>query len=98
MTTTTEGTRPAPGARAAELTRFLVFSASLRAESFNTRLARLAARAIEQRGGFVDLASMGDFDCPSFDQDREERDGIPRGAQELRRRLERPAGDPPERR
>jgi chromate reductase, NAD(P)H dehydrogenase (quinone) len=68
--------------------RFLVFSASMRAESFNTRLARLAARAVERHGGVVDLASMQEFDCPSYNQDVEEREGIPPGAAELRRRLE----------
>jgi chromate reductase len=69
-------------------TRFLVFSASLRAESLNARLADLAARVIEQRGGIVDLAMMKDFDCPSYDQDVEEARGLPAGAAELRRRLE----------
>lgn len=71
-----------------EPTRFLVFSASLRAESLNTRLARLAARAIERHGGIPDVASMRDFDCPSYDQDVEDADGIPPGAAEFRRRLE----------
>jgi hypothetical protein len=37
-------------ARSPDTTRFLVFSASLRAESLNTRLARLAARTVEQHG------------------------------------------------
>jgi NAD(P)H-dependent FMN reductase len=73
--------RPGPG-------RFLVFSASLRAESLNTRLARLAARAIEQHGGVADFASMAEFDCPSYSQDVEEREGCPPGAAGLRRRLE----------
>src|SRR5919205_323357 len=67
---------------------FLVFSASLRAESLNSRLARLAARTIEQHGGTVDLASMEVFDTPSYDQDVQDTDGIPPGAEELRRRLE----------
>ena len=69
-------------------TRFLLFSASLRAESLNTRLARLATRTIEQHGGVVDLASMAEFDCPSYNQDVEESEGIPSGAAEFRRRLE----------
>jgi len=69
-------------------TRFLVFSASLRADSLNTRLARLAARVIEKHGAVVDLVSMKDFDCPSYDQDVEERDGLPTGATQLRQRIE----------
>lgn len=71
-----------------EPVRFLVFSASLRAESYNTRLARLAIRAIEDHGGTVDAAAMRDFDCPSYDQDAQARDGLPNGAKELCRRLE----------
>jgi hypothetical protein len=43
-----------------------VFSASLRAASLNTRLARLAAHTIEKHGGTVDLAAMEIFDCPSM--------------------------------
>jgi NAD(P)H-dependent FMN reductase len=66
---------------------FLVFSASLRTESLNTRLAHLAARAIEDRGGTVELHAMRDFDCPSYDGDGQQR-GFPPGAELLRGRLE----------
>lgn len=68
--------------------RVLVFSASLRQDSFNTRLARLAIRLIEELGGSVDAAGMADFDCGSYNQDLQTRDGIAPGALELRRRLE----------
>ncbi len=68
--------------------RFLVFSGSLRADSYNSLLARLAGRVIEAHGGTVDMAAMGDFDCPSYDQDVQTRDGLAPGAQEFRRRLE----------
>jgi chromate reductase, NAD(P)H dehydrogenase (quinone) len=67
---------------------FLVFSASLRAGSLNSRLARLAAQTIEQHGGTLDLATMEEFDAPSYDQDMYESDGLPPGAKEFRRRLE----------
>ncbi|HMD88812.1 MAG TPA: NAD(P)H-dependent oxidoreductase [Anaerolineaceae bacterium] len=71
-----------------ESIRFLVFSASLRGESLNTRLAGLAARTVEKNGGKVDMASMEDFDCPSYNQDSEVRQGFPPGAAEFHRRLE----------
>ena len=67
---------------------FLVFSASLRAESLNSGLARLAVEVIEAQGGTVDHATMRDFDVPSYDSDRERSQGLPPGAEELRRRLE----------
>ena len=67
--------------------KVLVFAASLRAESLNRRLAALAARVVAGAGATVDLATMRDFDVPSYDGDSEASDGIPAGAQELHRRL-----------
>jgi NAD(P)H-dependent FMN reductase len=67
--------------------KVLVFAASLRAESLNRKLAVLAARVAEQAGASVDLASMADFHVPLYDGDLETAQGIPAGAQELRRRL-----------
>jgi chromate reductase len=68
--------------------RILVLSASLREESLNTRLARLAAESIEARGDEVDFASMREFDAQSYDPDAERAEGFPAGAEEFRRRLE----------
>jgi chromate reductase len=70
-----------------EHVRFLVFSASLRGGSLNTRLAELAAVTIEANGGDVDRASMREFDVPSYDGDLQDNGGFPAGAEELRRRL-----------
>jgi len=67
--------------------RVLVFSASLRRESLNTKLAALVARRAGERGATVDVASMRDFDCPSYDGDVEKATGVAAGAQELNRRL-----------
>jgi len=67
--------------------KVLVFGASLRADSLNRRLAALAARVAERSGATVDHAQMRDFDVPSFDGDAEKESDIPRGAEELRRRL-----------
>ena len=66
---------------------FLVFSASLRAGSFNTTLAQLAAGTIEKHGGTVDLAAMSAFDSPSYSQEAQAQ-GFPAGATELRRRID----------
>jgi NAD(P)H-dependent FMN reductase len=71
-----------------EPVRFLVFSASLRRDSLNTHLAALVAKTIRANGGEVDLASMADFDCPSYNQDVQAGQGFPAGALEFRRRLE----------
>jgi chromate reductase, NAD(P)H dehydrogenase (quinone) len=72
-----------------EPVQVLVFSASLRADSLNSRLARLAAATVEEYGGDVDLASIAEFDAPSYDADIQASDGFPAGAEEFRRRLER---------
>jgi len=67
--------------------RFLVFSASLRTASFNTRLAKIASRVIKDHGAKVDFAEMNEFDCPSFNQDIEVKKIVPPGAEEFRKRL-----------
>jgi chromate reductase, NAD(P)H dehydrogenase (quinone) len=66
---------------------FLVFSASLRSGSLNTRLALLAAAVIEANGGQADVASMRDFDAPSYDFDVQDSEGFPAGADRFRTQL-----------
>ena len=68
--------------------KVLVFGASLRADSLNRKLAALAARVAAQSGATVNHASMRDFDVPSYDGDVEKERGIPKGAEEFKRRLE----------
>lgn len=65
----------------------LVFSASLRENSLNSRLAALAVRSAEMHGAGVERASMSDFDCPSYDGDEELEGNLPEGALRLRDRL-----------
>lgn len=66
----------------------LVLAASVRADSLNRKLAALTARIAEQAGATVDHASMRDFDVPSYDGDAEKESGIPKGAEEFKRRLD----------
>ncbi|HZI52209.1 MAG TPA: NAD(P)H-dependent oxidoreductase [Chitinophagaceae bacterium] len=79
-------TEPQNGNRNVPL-NILVFSASLRKDSFNTQLAKLARTLIEKNGAKVDFASMSEFDCPSMDQDSEKNNGYPKGAEEFRKRM-----------
>jgi NAD(P)H-dependent FMN reductase len=67
--------------------RVLVFHASLRTGSWNGQLADLAARTVERAGGDVDRALLSEFDCPSYDGDRERSEGVPPGAHAFARRL-----------
>src|SRR5687768_4701664 len=69
--------------------RVLLFSASLRTDSLNTRLARLARSVLEKaRATTVDWATMSEFDSPSYNEDVETGAGFPPGPRELHRRLE----------
>jgi NAD(P)H-dependent FMN reductase len=65
--------------------QLLLFSASLRKDSLNTKLINLAAGIMEKHGCMVDHASMADFDCPSYNQDDD--DAMPPGAIALRDRI-----------
>ncbi|HEX5937076.1 MAG TPA: NAD(P)H-dependent oxidoreductase [Actinomycetota bacterium] len=67
---------------------YLVFSASLRDDSLNARLANLAAVTIEANGGDVHVASMREFDVPSYNADVQRDGHFPPGAEALRGRLE----------
>jgi NAD(P)H-dependent FMN reductase len=67
-----------------EPVRFLVFSASTRSESLNSRLAQLAAARVEAGGGSADLRPMSDFETPTYDADEQDADGFPPGADRLR--------------
>lgn len=68
-------------------TRVLVLSASLRADSLNTRLASLVAHLVRDTGATVELARMGEFPMPLYDADAEVAEGLPAGTRALRDRL-----------
>ncbi|MEV7418311.1 NAD(P)H-dependent oxidoreductase [Streptomyces sp. NPDC089919] len=67
--------------------RVLVFGASLRADSLNTRLAALVGRLATGAGADVDLALMSEFAMPVYDGDAETDTGLPPGALALRERI-----------
>ena len=67
--------------------KVLLFAASRRSESLNARLVQMVRPMLERRGADVDLATMKEFDCPSYDGDDEKAEGIPEGAQRFRDRL-----------
>ena len=67
--------------------RILVFSASLRNGSLNTRLIKLAVEVIGKNGAQADYADMREFDCPSFNQDLDNNDSLPPAAEQFNKRL-----------
>lgn len=60
--------------------RVVVLGASLRKESFNVRLAALAARTAAAHGAEVRTVDFGSLAVPLLDTDLLETDGVPEGA------------------
>lgn len=65
--------------------RILVFGGSLRRESFNQKLAQLAAEGAREAGAEVTLITLRDFPMPLFDGDLEEAEGKPEHAARLKK-------------
>lgn len=62
----------------------LCFAGSARRTSFNKRLARCAAAALEHHGAAVTLLDLADYPMPLYDGDLEQRDGVPEPARRLK--------------
>jgi chromate reductase len=65
--------------------KVLAFSGSLRAESFNQKLVKIAAEGAREAGAQVTVISLKDFPMPLFDQDIEDASGKPEKAKELKK-------------
>jgi len=68
--------------------RILVFAASMRAESFNRRLAAIADGMLQNAGAHTRLVAFRDFAVPAYNGDVETRAGIPAGAHALKEALD----------
>ncbi|KAA0211571.1 NADPH-dependent oxidoreductase [bacterium] len=64
--------------------RILAFSASLRKESLNAKLVRVAAKAAEAEGAVVTLIHLRDYPLPVYDGDVEAATGLPENAVKLK--------------
>ena len=64
--------------------RLLAFGGSLRAASYNQKLATLAADAARDAGADVTLIALRDFRMPLFDEDLEASEGMPEAARKLK--------------
>jgi chromate reductase len=65
--------------------RILAFAGSLRVESFNKKLIRVAADAARAAGADVTVIDLRDFPLPVFDQDLEAASGPPENAKKLKK-------------
>ena len=64
--------------------RILAFAGSVRRESFNRRLLPAAVDGARGAGAEVTHIELADYPLPLFDQDMEERDGLPANARKLK--------------
>lgn len=64
--------------------RILAFGGSLRRDSFNQKLAAVAAAGAREAGAEVTLIALRDFPLPVFDQDLEDAEGMPATAKALK--------------
>ncbi|MEX2285719.1 MAG: NAD(P)H-dependent oxidoreductase, partial [Planctomycetaceae bacterium] len=65
--------------------RILAFAGSLRKDSYNKRLVRIAAAGATAAGATVTLLDLRDFPLPLFDEDLEREQGLPENAANLKR-------------
>ena len=64
--------------------RILAFGGSLRRDSFNQKLAAIAAAGAREAGAEVTLITLRDFPLPLFDADLEDASGLPEAAKKLK--------------
>jgi chromate reductase, NAD(P)H dehydrogenase (quinone) len=64
--------------------KILVFGGSLRRDSYNQKLAAIAAEGAREAGAEVTLIALRNFPLPVFDQDAEEASGKPEAAARLK--------------
>jgi chromate reductase, NAD(P)H dehydrogenase (quinone) len=67
--------------------KILVVAGSLRKDSFNRKVATVAAEAIRTRGHEVDHLDMREVEMPLYDGDLETSSGLPEGAKAFRARI-----------
>lgn len=65
--------------------KILAFAGSLRTDSFNKKLAKIAAAGARAAGAEVTLIDLRDFPLPLYDGDLEEKDGLPEAAKRLKK-------------
>lgn len=64
--------------------KLLVFAGSLRKDSFNKKLVKIAEAGAKEAGADTTFIDLADFELPIFNQDNEEANGLPPGARKLK--------------
>jgi NAD(P)H-dependent FMN reductase len=64
--------------------RILAFAGSLRTDSFNKKMVKVAAEGAKNAGALVEYIDLRDFPLPIFDEDLERAEGLPANALKLK--------------
>lgn len=64
--------------------KVLVFAGSLRKDSYNKKLAKIAARGAKDAGAEVTYIDLEDYPLPLYSGDIEEKEGLPENALKLK--------------
>lgn len=72
--------------------KILVFAGSIRRESVNRKLARIAAQAVDDAGGQATLLELADYPMPFYNGDLEAESGPPENAFRLQEAIAAHAG------
>lgn len=67
-----------------EKPKILAFAGSVRNESFNKKLVKIAMKGAQEAGGEVTYIDLRDYPLPIYDQEIEDREGLPQNALKLK--------------
>jgi chromate reductase len=71
----------------AYIPKILAFAGSLRTDSFNKKLVKIAAQGARNAGAEVTLVDLRELPMPLFDADLESSDGLPENAKKFKQLL-----------
>lgn len=69
----------------AQKPKILVFAGSLRKDSYNKKLAKIAVEGVGAAGGDATYIDLRDYPLPIFDQDFEKEEGMPENGKKLKK-------------
>lgn len=64
--------------------KILAFAGSLRSDSYNKKLVKIASEGAREAGGEVTVIDLRDYPLPIYDQEIEDRQGLPENALKLK--------------
>jgi len=68
--------------------KILAFAGSLRKDSYNKKMVKIAARGAEEAGAQVTYIDLADYPLPVYDQDIEEKTGLPENALKIKKLMQ----------